>query len=78
MNSDLAFLSIIVPVLVCVVAVGALYFIIQNAIVAAMRRARREQFTEDYVPEKAKWLTEQQRAQLRLHADAAGRTTPVK
>lgn len=69
---------VLVNVASLLIALAVGYVLVQNAIVSAMRRARREQFTEDYVPEKAKWLTEQQRAQLRLHADAAGRTTPVK
>ncbi len=72
------FLSIIIPVLAYAIGVGVMYFVIQTAVVAAQRRARREQFVEDYVPELATWLSAQQREQLRAHADATGKKTPVK
>lgn len=70
-------LNLVVPLVAYAIGLGLMYLIIQSAVIGALRRARREQFVEDYLPEKAKWLEEYQRQQLRQHADALGRTTPV-
>ncbi|MFC7925472.1 hypothetical protein [Microbacterium laevaniformans] len=49
------------------VSIAIMYTVIQNAVTNSLREARREQFTEDFYPEKAVWLTERQRAQLAEH-----------
>lgn len=59
------------------IALGIAYVVIQNAVTSALRQARREQHIEDYVPEKATWVDEQQRAFLRALADEAGRKLPT-
>lgn len=60
-----------IPLLISIVALAislaVMYLVIRNAVTAALRQARREQFTEDFFPEKAMWLTERQREQLAEH-----------
>jgi hypothetical protein len=57
-------LALILPVLSWAIALVVLYYVIQAAIVAALKRARREAWTEEHMPEKAAWLTERQREEL--------------
>ncbi|WP_344736337.1 hypothetical protein [Microbacterium awajiense] len=61
--------SLVIPLAALAISLLILYFIIQNAIVTGMRRARREQYTEDYYPAKATWLTARQRDHLQRRVD---------
>lgn len=47
------------------------YFIIRMAVIAALQRARREDWTERYDPEHAHWLTQEQRDTLAAQRDNA-------
>lgn len=49
------------------ISIAVMYIVIRNAVTAGLRQARREQFTEDFYPEKAMWLTIRQREQLTEH-----------
>lgn len=63
-------LSLIVQVAVTALSLLVAYFVIRAAVVSALRHSRREGWTEDHMPEKATWLTERQRDELRRLADA--------
>jgi hypothetical protein len=64
MDATFTLLSIILPILSWAIALVVLYYVIQAAIVAAMKRVRREAWTEQHMPEKATWLTQRQRDEL--------------
>ena len=57
---------LIIPILLISLAVNALimFAVVYLAIVHAMRRARREEFTETYDTKNATWLTRAQRHTL--------------
>lgn len=62
--NDIAAYSIIIPIVIWALSLLILYAIIRVAIVHALRRARREAYTEDHAPELAEWLSSQQRTEL--------------
>ena len=53
------------------IALVVAYFVIRAAVISALRHARREQYMENHLPEKAVWLSQRQRAELRAHAEAS-------
>ena len=60
-------IPLLISIVVLAISLAIMYLVIRNAVTAALRQARREQFTEDFFPEKAMWLTERQREQLAEH-----------
>ena len=60
-------IALLIYLLGVAITIAAMYFVIQNAVTTSLRKARREQFTEDFYPEKAVWLTQRQREQLAEH-----------
>lgn len=60
-------IPLLISIVVLAISLAIMYLLIRNAVTAALRQARREQFTEDFFPEKAMWLTERQREQLAEH-----------
>lgn len=69
-------IALLVYIIGVAITLGLLYIVILNAVTSALRQARREQHIEDYVPEKATWVDEQQRRFLRALAKEAGRNLP--
>lgn len=67
MNDSTALIGIILPILSWIIGLAILYFIVQAAIINALKRARREAWTEEHMPEKADWLTPRQREELAAH-----------
>ena len=70
-------IALLVYIIGVAITLGLLYIVILNAVTSALRQSRRERHIEDYVPEKATWVDEQQRAFLRALADEAGRKLPT-
>lgn len=60
-------IPLLISIIALAISLAVMYLVIRNAVTAALRQARREQFTEDFFPEKAMWLTERQREQLAEH-----------
>ena len=63
-------LAIIIPLLALALSLVLLYFIVREAIISALKRARREGWTEIHMPEDAEWLTPAQRERLIADRDA--------
>ncbi|RKS89581.1 hypothetical protein DEU37_1898 [Microbacterium sp. AG790] len=64
---DMDATPLLISVVALAISLAIMYLVIRNAVTAALRQARREQFTEDFYPEKAMWLTIRQREQLTEH-----------
>lgn len=66
----------VITLLIALIALAAnlalMYVIVQAAVVNAMRRARREEWTETYDVKHAHWLTDRQRDTLRTRAPQIG------
>lgn len=68
-----ALLSLVLSLLFAVLGFVLFYFIVRAAVVNGLRQSRREQYMEDFLPEKATWLTVRQRQELR---ELANRVRP--
>ena len=70
---EIFIVSLIVPLLILAVGLVVAYFIIKAAVINGQRHARREAYVEDFLPEKATWLSPRQREELKDHAARLGR-----
>jgi len=58
---------LILPILGTLLYFVILFAIVQQGVILAMRRARREGWTEENDPENATWLSSRQREELAAH-----------
>lgn len=70
---EIFIVSLIIPLLILAVGLVVAYFIIKAAVINGQRHARREAYVEDFLPEKATWLSPRQREELKDHAARLGR-----
>lgn len=69
---DLAILFyFVLPIFGLAISLVVLYFIIRGAVISGLRHARREQWTEEFTPEKATWLSPRQRDELAAKLNGA-------